>query len=41
MIIRPLGDVLVMMPPLAMPTSDLVHIVQAIDAELKELPIVS
>jgi adenosylmethionine-8-amino-7-oxononanoate aminotransferase len=36
-ILRPLGDVIVLMPPLAMEVDDLRRIVMALGAELKEL----
>ncbi|MGB7158078.1 MAG: adenosylmethionine--8-amino-7-oxononanoate transaminase [Tepidisphaeraceae bacterium] len=38
-IIRPLGDVLVLMPPLAMPVADLERIVRAVSEELRALSI--
>jgi adenosylmethionine-8-amino-7-oxononanoate aminotransferase len=36
-ILRPLGDVIVLMPPLAMPLDDLRHIVESLQLELREL----
>ena len=36
-VLRPLGDVIILMPPLAMPTSDIARIVEALQQELARL----
>jgi len=36
-LLRPLGDVIIVMPPLAMPANDIIYILEAVKKELNQL----